>query len=160
METSAAQGMAQGWKMKKKQAKMVRKSVDRGMAEIEKLYCRMFTNEGRLGEEQWDIHPEIKSRLHKKILTDIEALRESQKKSEFGSKDYWEIDRRLRSRLLKEIQIIIDAYVVAEQGDRLEEWESMYGDIEHYKREFFYFRMDQDYEKREKMLHDYKMIEE
>ena len=91
---------------------------------------------------------------------DIEALRESQKKSEFGSKDYWEIDRRLRSRLLKEIQIIIDAYVVAEQGDRLEEWESMYGDIEHYKREFFYFRMDQDYEKREKMLHDYKMIEE
>ncbi len=66
----------------------------------------------------------------------------------------------LRSRVLKEIQIIIDAYLVAEQGDRLEEWKSMYGDIEHYKREFFYFRMDQDYEAREKMLVDYKMIEE
>ena len=159
MKTSTAPGMVQGREMKKK-AKIVQKSVDQGMAEIEKLYGRMFTNEGPLGEEQWDIHPDIKSRLHKKILTDIEALRESQRKSEFGSRDYWEIDRRLRSRVLKEIQIIIDAYVVAEPGDRLGAWEYMYGDLEHYKREFFYFRMDQDYEKRAKMLDDYKMIEE
>jgi hypothetical protein len=144
----------------KKQTKVVRKSVDRGMAEIEKLYTCMLVDGGGSGEGEWDIHPEIKSRLHKKILTDIETLREDQRKSEFGSRDYWEIDRRLRSRLLKEIQIIIDAYVVARQGDRLEEWESMYGDIEHYKREFFYYRMDQDYERSEKMLVDYKMIEE
>ena len=144
----------------KKKAKVVRKSIDRGMAEIEKLYRRMLIARGDAGEGEGEIPPEIKSRLHKKILTDIEALREDQRKSEFGSRVYWEIDRRLRSRVLKEIQIIIDAYVVAQQGDRLEEWESMYGDIEHYKREFFYFRMDQDYERSEKMLVDYKMIEE
>jgi len=143
-----------------KKVKVVRKDIDRGMAEIETLYGSMFIDGS--GEEagRWEIHPEIKSRLHKKILTDIEALREAQRKSEFGSHEYWEIDRRLRCRVLKEIQIIIDAYVVAQQGHRLEEWESMYGDIEHYKREFFYFRMDLDYERREKILVDYKMIEE
>ena len=144
----------------KKKSKIVRKGIDRDMAEIEKLYGRMFTGERGSPDGQWEIHPEIKSRLHKRILTEIEALREAQRKSKFGSRDYWEIDRRLRSRVLKEIQIIIDAYMVAEQGDRLDEWKSMYGDIEHYKREFFYFRMDQDYEAREKMLVDYKMIEE
>jgi hypothetical protein len=143
-----------------KKGKMVRKGIDRGMAEIETLYGRMFIHGSGLEDGRWGIQPEIKSRLHKKILTDIEALRDAQRRSELGSRDYWEIDRKLRFRVLKEIQIIIDAYVVAQQGDRLEEWESMYGDIEHYKREFFYFRMDQDYEKREKMLYDYKMIEE
>ena len=144
----------------KKKAKMVRKEVDRGMAEIERLYSRMFMNGSGRGEGWCGIHPEIKSRLHKKILMEIEALREAQRESEFGSPAYRVIDRKLRSRVLKEIQIIIDAYVVAAQGNRLEEWTSMYGDIEHYKREFFYFRMDQDYETQEKMLHDYKMIEE
>jgi hypothetical protein len=143
-----------------KKGKIERKSIDRDMAEIEKLYARMFVSARGAPDEQREIHPEIKSRLHKKILTEIEALREAQRESEFGSREYWETDRRLRSRVLKEIQIIIDAYVVAEQGDRLEEWKSMYGDIDHYKREFFYFRMDQDYEAREKMLVDYKMIEE
>ena len=144
----------------KKKSKMVRKSIDRDMAEIEKLYGRMFIIGKGAPDGQWEIRPEIKSRLHKKILTEIEALREAQREGEFGSREYWETDRRLRSRVLKEIQIIIDAYVVAEQGGRLEEWKSMYGDIEHYKREFFYFRMDQDYEANEKMLVDYKMIEE
>ncbi len=143
-----------------RKAKITRKSVDRDMAEIEKLYGRMFIDGQGAPDGQWDIHPEIKSSLHKKILTEIESLRQAQRESEFGSREYWEIDRRLRARVLKEIQIIIDAYVVAEQGDRLAEWRSMYGDIEHYKREFFYFRMDQDYESREKMLVDYKMIEE
>lgn len=143
-----------------KKAKIARKSVDRDMAEIEKLYRRMFTGRRGAPDGRWEIHPEIKSRLHKKILTEIESLREAQRESEFGSRKYWETDRRLRCRVLKEIQIIIDAYVVAEQADGLEEWKSMYGDIEHYKREFFYFRMDQDYEAREKMLVDYKMIEE
>jgi hypothetical protein len=144
----------------KKRAKMVRKSRDPDMAEIEKLYGRMLIEGKGTPDGRWEIHPEIKSRLHKKILSEIEALREAQRESKFGSREYWEIDRRLRSRVLKEIQIIIDAYVVAEQGDRLEEWKSMYGDIEHYRREFFYFRMDQDYEAREKILVDYKMIEE
>ena len=146
--------------MTKKKSKVVRKSVDRDMAEIEKLYGRMFVSGKDAADGRWEIHPEIKSRLHKKILTEIEKLREAQREGEYGSPEYWETDRRLRARVLKEIQIIIDAYVVAEQADRLEEWRSMYGDIEHYKREFFYFRMDQDYEAREKMLTDYKMIEE
>ena len=73
---------------------------------------------------------------------------------------YREIDCRIRRRVLKEIQIIIDAYVIAQQQRRVREWESMYGDIEHYRREFYYFRMDSDYEDQEKTLLDYKIIEE
>ena len=69
-----------------------------------------------------DIHPEVKSALHKKILAEIESLRDKQKKLHVGSMDYWEIDRRIRCRVLKEIQIIMDAYIVALQGNQLEEW--------------------------------------
>ncbi len=146
--------------MKERDVDLLRDETDRDMEEIESLYSRMFVDgDGPRGMCR-EIHPEVKSHLHKKILNEIETLREAQRKSAFGSRRYWELDRRLRARMLKEIQIIIDAYVVARQGDRLEEWKSMYGDIEHYKRDFFYFRMDRDYEKLEKMLQDYKIIEE
>ena len=151
---------------------LIADELDRDMEEIEDLYSHMLvdgsvrdgkrdTNRGEKGDEKkYDIHPEIKSRLHKKILTEIESLRESQRNTEFGSKDYWEIDYRIRRRVLKEIQIIIDAYVIALNESNLSEWECMYGDIAHYKRDFFYFRMDPDYENHQKILHDYKIIEE
>jgi len=130
------------------------------MDEIEKIYSRMLVSRKGSTEDRWDIHPEVKSRLHKRILADIETLRDAQKTMEFGSSEYREIDCRIRRRLLKEIQIIIDAHIIAMQESRLKEWEPMYGDIEHYKREFFYFRMDRDYESLEKALLDYKFIEE
>ena len=147
-------------KKKKGSSAVARDKKDRGMEEIEKLYRRMLVNEQGTDEGRWDIHPEIKSRLHKKILTDIEALRDAQKNTKFRSPEYREIDCRIRRRVLKEIQIIMDAYFVAVQENRLKEWKSMYGDIEHYKREFFYFRMDRDYESLEKTLFDYKFIDE
>jgi hypothetical protein len=129
------------------------------MKEIESLYNDMIVNSTDPGNQEWDIHPEIKSRLHKKILTEVESLRASQRSTEFGSREYREIDCRIRRRVLKEIQIIIDAYVIALKERRIREWESMYGDIEHYKRDFFYYRMDPDYENLSKMLDDYKIIE-
>jgi hypothetical protein len=133
---------------------------DRAMKEIENLYAHMFTVcQGPKGA-YWNIHPQIKSRLHKRILEEIEYLREIQRGMRFGYQDYWEIDRKIRRRLLKEIQIIIDAYVIAKEENRLGEWEVMYGDIEHYKRDFFYFRMDPDYESLKKSLDDYKLIED
>lgn len=143
--------------MKKKS--VARRDRDSAMEEIEDLYRRMFL-EGKGGGGLCRIHPEIKSRLHKRILNEIEKLRNSQKAKDFGSPDYREIDRKIRRRVLKEIQIIIDAYLVARQENRLEEWEAMYGDIEHYKRDFFYFRMDPDYEDHRKILQDYKFVEE
>ena len=139
---------------------LVPNKLDRDMEEIEDLYSHMLVDESARDEKKYDIHPEIKSRLHKKILTEIESLRESQRNTEFGSKDYWEIDYRIRRRVLKEIQIIIDAYVIAVKGSTLQEWECMYGDIAHYKRDFFYFRMDPDYENQQKILFDYKIIED
>jgi len=135
--------------------------LDRGMEEIEGLYSSMLVHRHQGSEEaEWDIHPEIKSRLHQRILKEIEVLREAQKNTLFGSREYREIDCRIRRRVLKEIQIIIDAYVLASQERQVRDWECMYGDIEHYKREFFYFRMDPDYESLQKTLQDYKIIED
>ena len=134
--------------------------IDRAMKEIEALYTHMCTVcQGPKGV-CWNIHPEVKSRLHKRILEEIEGLRDVQRGMKFGCRDYWEIDRKIRRRLLKEIQIIIDAYVIAKEKDRLGEWEFMYGDIDHYKRDFYYFRMDPDYEDLRKSLDDYKLIED
>jgi len=143
-----------------KKANLVKDNTDRAMEEIERLYNQMFIIGEGENAGQREIHPEVKSALHKKILAEIEGLRDRQKKLQSGSMDYWEIDRRIRCRVLKEIQIIMDAYLVAQQGNHLEEWESMYGDIEHYRREFFYFRMDRDYEHFHKTLEDYKFIDE
>ncbi len=143
----------------RKKEDLVKEAMDRGMDEIESLYSQMFINDEDPNTGIKDIHPEIKSRLHKKILTEIESLRDAQKTTDIGSLDYQEIDRKIRCRVLKEIQIIMDAFVVAQQGNRLEEWRSMYGDIEYYRRDFFYFRMDQDYENYKKTLPDYKFID-
>ena len=145
--------------MKRKKA-LSHDELDRGMLEIENLYARMRVHGQGPEGQNWEIHPEIKSRLHKRILKEIESLRDAQRNTEYGSSEYREIDCRIRRRVLKEIQIIIDAYVIALQESRLQEWESMYGDIEHYIREFYYFRMDSDYENHDKMLDDYKIIEE
>lgn len=145
---------------KRKAGRLTKSKKDRGMEEIEDLYSNMFVNHPASGRKTYDIHPQVKSRLHKRILKEIEELRDMQKKTEEGSSEYCEIDQRIRRRVLKEIQIIIDAYVIAAQESRLEEWKTMYGDIEHYKREFFYFRMDLDYDNLGKTLHDYKFIEE
>jgi hypothetical protein len=144
----------------KKQQNLALDELDRGMIAIEDLYKSMLDQGQGSDGLGWGIHPEVKSRLHKRILHEIKSLRESQRNTEFGSVQYREIDCRIRRRVLKEIQIIIDAYVIARQEHRVTEWESMYGDIEHYRREFFYFRMDSDYEHQEKMLVDYKIIEE
>jgi hypothetical protein len=144
----------------KKQQTLAQDELDRGMIAIEDLYKSMLDQGQGPDGHGWGIHPEVKSRLHKRILHEIKSLRESQRNTEFGSVQYREIDCRIRRRVLKEIQIIIDAYVIARQEHRVKEWESMYGDIEHYRREFFYFRMDSDYEHQEKMLVDYKIIEE
>jgi len=145
--------------MKKRQA-LEQDERDRGMVEIENLYRRMLENRQGPDGERWGIHPEVKSRLHSRILEEIESLREAQRSTEIGSAAYREIDCRIRRRVLKEIQIIIDAYVIARQERRVREWESMYGDIDHYRREFYYFRMDSDYESLEKTLFDYKIIED
>ena len=139
---------------------IVRDSTDHGMEEIESLYSHMFVNGPDADGGEYDIHPEVKSKLHKRILSEIESLRDLQRSKEFGSKEYREIDCKIRCRVLKEIQIIIDAYVIAAKESRIEEWESMYGDIEHYRRDFFYFRMGRDYETSQRILDDYKFIDE
>ena len=100
------------------------------------------------------------SEIHYKLIGEIDEIRKEQQAEAFGSKRYQELDCALRLLLLKEIQIIIDAYHIAMREGDTKRWKSMYGDIEHYKREFYYYRMGQDYRKSKKSLQDYRFIEE
>ena len=73
---------------------------------------------------------------------------------------YLKLDYALRTLLLKEIQVIIDEYVLAKANGELKTWEETYGDIGHYTKNFFYYRMDGKYESQKKTLKDYKFSEE
>ena len=92
----------------------------------------------------------IRAEIFKKIMEDVDRLQEEQRQCESWTQKYRMIDRAIRQRLLKEVQVIIDDYMIAKQMDQLPRWERMYGDIEHYKGVFFRLRMDRGYEKNRK----------
>ena len=50
--------------------------------------------------------------------------------------------------------------MLARKNGDLKSWKAMYGDIEHYIKNFFYYRMDGKYETKKKTLKDYKFLDE
>lgn len=115
------------------------------MKEIEALYRRLL----RVEADSVRLDPKVRAQIYKMIMADLERLQEEQKAHPVWARAYWRLDREIRRRLLKEIQIIIDDYTIARQTGRLQEWEQMYGDIEYYKEGFYRFRMDPGYERRQ-----------
>ncbi len=124
--------------------------------EIEGLY------KGLLHIEQdsrlYKIDSKVRSEIYTKIIKDVERLRDEQESHPSWSKDYWDIDREIRMLLLKETQIVIDDYIVAIGSGHLTRWESMYGDIGHYKETFYNLRMDTAYDKRKKKAEGVKFV--
>ena len=99
----------------------------------------------------------MRTKIFKKIFDDLDNFRKKQQNLKPDSNEYKDLDLNIRLRLLKEIQIIIDEYIIAKESQDLDRWTKMYGDIERYKRNFFYYRMGKDYEDSEKVLVDYKL---
>ena len=128
------------------------------MDKIERLYKKLLTLEGPNKSSNGKINLKIRTELYKKIISDMETLRKRQAKFDIDSHAYFALDYRIRTRILKEIQIIMDEYIISKKTGNLSEWENMYGNIEDYIRDFFYFRIDKNYEKDRKVLADYKMI--
>ena len=130
-------------------------TMETGMEEIDKLYGELFVNNG-VSRSSNSIDPKVRAKIYKKILDDLDELRERQRHVTEDSSDYRELDRQIRMRLLKEIQVIMDEYIVARQNNNLRKWKAMYGDIERYRENFYYYRMDKKYEDKKKVLKDYR----
>jgi len=129
------------------------------MKQIDNLYKKLITHQDSSGRSV-DINKQIRAKLYKTILDDLKKLRKKQHKIDFVSERYEQLDYEIRLRLLKEIQIILDEYVLARENGDLRSWKAMYGDIEHYIKNFFYYRMDGKYEAKKKILKDYKFLDE
>lgn len=124
--------------------------------EIENLYRRLLHLER--GSGFYKIDSRVRSEIYMKIIKDVEDLKNRQEEYPSWSKDYWDIDREIRRLLLKEVQIIIDDYIVAKTNGYLSRWESMYGDIDHYKDIFYTLRMDTAYDRRKKKAQGFKFV--
>ncbi len=124
--------------------------------EIEGLYKRLLhvEQDSRL----YKIDSKVRSEIYTKIIKGVEGLRDEQESHPSWSKDYWDIEREIRMLLLKEIQIIIDDYIVTRGAGHLARWETMYGDIGHYKKIFYNLRMDTAYDKGKKTAQGMKFV--
>ncbi len=87
-----------------------------------------------------EIDTEIRSEIFQNIMDDLEKMQKKIRRFKPGSKEHREADAKIRNLLLKEIQVIIDDYIVSRQNGTLELWENMYGDINYYIKNYYMFR--------------------
>ena len=129
------------------------------MKQIDNLYKKLISCTESSGQAV-EINEQIRSKLHKMILDDLKKLRKKQHKMVYISDEYKKLDHEIRLRLIKEIQVILNEYVLAKENGDLKNWKAMYGEIGHYIKNFFYYRMDGKYEAEKKALKDYKFLDE
>jgi len=129
------------------------------MKQIDNLYKKLISCTESSGQAV-EINEQIRSKLHKMILDDLKKLRKKQHKMVYISDEYKKLDHEIRLRLIKEIQVILNEYVLAKENGDLKNWKTMYGEIGHYIKNFFYYRMDGKYEAEKKALKDYKFLDE
>jgi hypothetical protein len=112
-----------------------------GTRQIERLYKKMITMEDAAGG-QGSIDPRIRAELLQTIMDDMEGLLKKLKRSKHGSRQSEELGLQIRRLLLKEVQVIIDEYVLSQQNGTLERWKEMYGDIHYYIKNFYSYRTE------------------
>lgn len=127
------------------------------MEDIDRLYEKLITNDED-SPSLYTIDTKIRSQIYKKIFKDLDSLREKQSVTKLESDDYKSLDLEIRLRLLKEIQIIIDDYIMSKKNDELDRWKAMYGEIDIYIKNFFYYRIDGKYEVKRKVLTNYRFL--
>ena len=127
------------------------------MEDIDRLYAKLITNDED-SPSLYNIDTKIRSQIYNKIFKDLDALREKQRVTKLDSDDYKMLDLEIRLRLLKEIQIIIDDYIMSKKNDELDRWKAMYGEIDIYIKNFFYYRIDGKYEVKRKVLTNYRFL--
>ncbi len=129
------------------------------MKQIDLLYKKLIVSQDG-ADSTISIDEQVRSKLYKIILDELKKLRKKQQRIDYSTDEYEELDREMRQLLLKEIQVIMDEYVLAKQNSTLKTWREMYGEISHYIQNFYYYRMDEQYEAKKKLLTDYKLLDD
>ncbi|MCX5898632.1 MAG: hypothetical protein NTY29_10620 [Proteobacteria bacterium] len=109
--------------------------------QIERLYKKMITFEDASGG-QGNVDPRIRSEIFQTIMNEMEGLLKKLKRSKNGSRQAEELGLQIRRLLLKEVQVIIDEYVLSQQNGTVERWKEMYGDIHYYIKNFYSYRTE------------------
>ncbi|MBI4714530.1 MAG: hypothetical protein HY760_01035 [Nitrospirae bacterium] len=107
------------------------------MKEINRLYEKLL-HRAEGGTQRMD--GKVRAEIFRRITEDLDRLHEEQGTHPAWTAKHRKIEQEIRRRLLKEIQIIIDEYTLAEQSGQVSRWEERYGDVAHYKEEFYRIR--------------------
>jgi hypothetical protein len=125
-----------------------------GINQVEKLYKKMISFddfEGGIGK----IDIGVRTEIFQRIMDEIERLLKKMKSCNCDSEEYRDIDCKIRRLLLKEIQVIIDDYIISQKNGTLERWKNMYGDLNHYIRNFYMYRDEGDSQKLDNNSNNY-----
>jgi hypothetical protein len=112
------------------------------LRQVEILYKKLHASV-RI-RDQLKLDPGGRSDIFDKIVEDVQRLLKKSKKLPPGSDNLGEIDNEIRLLLMKEIQVIIDDYVLCRRNGTLKHWAAMYGDIKYYIKNYYRFRDGHD----------------
>jgi len=112
-----------------------------GTRQIERLYKKMITFEDA-SSGQGNIDPRIRAEILQTIMDDMESLLKKLRRSKHGSRKAENLGQQIRQLLMKEVQVIIDEYVLSRRNGTVEHWKEMYGDINYYIKNFYSYRTE------------------
>ena len=125
-----------------------------GIKQVNKLYNKIVHFDD-VGVFLGKIDKDARTRIFQKIMDDVDRLIKKIKRYDRDSREYKDLDKEIRGLLLKEIQVIIDEYVIAERSGKLKKWQNKYGDIKQYMNNFYMFRDSGDSQNRSPILENY-----
>ncbi|MDY6843049.1 MAG: hypothetical protein SVW57_03025 [Thermodesulfobacteriota bacterium] len=109
------------------------------MHQIDSLYEKLVIKDET--QSTYKIDTKIRAKIYEIIMDEVDKLRGEQDNLNSESLEYKQLETEIRLRLLKEIQVIIDDYILAKKNGNLDKWHDMYGDINRYKEGFFNYRI-------------------
>ncbi len=108
------------------------------LRQVEQLYKKLHASARTRSGLKLD--PGGRSDIFEKIMQDVERLLKKSKNLTPGSDAYEQADAEIRLLLMKEIQVIIDDYVLCRRSGTLHAWAAMYGDIQYYIKSYYLYR--------------------
>ena len=109
-----------------------------GLRQIETLYKKL--HQSACTRQHLKLDPAGRSDIFEKIMVDVERLLKKIKKLPPESEAFEKADNEIRLLLMKEIQVIIDDYVLCQRSGTVQHWVAMYGDIQYYINNYYRYR--------------------
>jgi hypothetical protein len=122
------------------------------LKQVDRLYRKMIIYDSACTGR---INSGVRSELFHVIMDDIDRLQKKALRLPPQSEQYRSLDSEIRKLLLKEIQIIIDDYMISQQQGTLDLWNRMYGDIKYYIRNFYFYSKGESVDSDEQVMDRY-----